>query len=210
MSFTPRQHRQNAAFLRALARTGNARAAATALGVHRATYTRHRAKDAAFAARWDAALAFTNAFLSFPREAREGNQRIWWRSSQRSAAGRLPPLTPRAPPPGGSNGPAACSGGAKRRTSPPRPIRIGVSPLSAQPFGRTTCCSTDQTPELSDRQVSASCRESTPVPKFRKVTRLDSRNAELPSNGTTSRGLTCPDSHKATVCPSGDMTGRSW
>ena len=55
--FTPRQAAENAAFLRVLARHGNARLAAAELGVHRATYTRRRASHAAFAAAWEAALA---------------------------------------------------------------------------------------------------------------------------------------------------------
>jgi hypothetical protein len=52
-----RQARENARFLAALARTGNARLAAHVLGVHRSTYTKRRAKHPAFAAAWDAALA---------------------------------------------------------------------------------------------------------------------------------------------------------
>lgn len=45
--FTRRQALQNAAFLEALARTGNARLAARSLGVHRSTFTKRRAGDAA-------------------------------------------------------------------------------------------------------------------------------------------------------------------
>ncbi|HEX8214564.1 MAG TPA: hypothetical protein VF582_03730 [Allosphingosinicella sp.] len=59
--FTRRQSLQNARFLDALAQTGNARLAAQSLGVHRATYTKRRAKDASFAARWEAALAAAHA-----------------------------------------------------------------------------------------------------------------------------------------------------
>ena len=59
--FTRRQHRQNARFLEALRRTGNARLAARLLGVHRSTYTKRRAKCPAFAAAWDAALSFAHA-----------------------------------------------------------------------------------------------------------------------------------------------------
>ncbi|HEV2079220.1 MAG TPA: hypothetical protein VGR19_04910 [Allosphingosinicella sp.] len=55
--FTRRQSLQNARFLEALAQTGNARLAAQSLGVHRSTYTKRRSKDAAFAARWESALA---------------------------------------------------------------------------------------------------------------------------------------------------------
>jgi hypothetical protein len=62
-SLTPRQARQNAAFLAALARTGNARLAARALALNRSTFTRRRARDPAFAARWQAALAAADAAL---------------------------------------------------------------------------------------------------------------------------------------------------
>lgn len=55
--FTRRQSLQNARFLEALAETGNARLAACSLGVHRSTYTKRRARDPAFAALWNAALA---------------------------------------------------------------------------------------------------------------------------------------------------------
>lgn len=68
---TPAQAQQNAAFLRELRRTGNARAAADAIGVHRAALTRRRAKHPAFAAAWDAALAHVAARLaSEPRAHR--------------------------------------------------------------------------------------------------------------------------------------------
>jgi len=59
--FTRRQALQNAAFLRALSQTGNPRLAARLLGVHRSTYTKRRAKSAAFASAWDAALAAAHA-----------------------------------------------------------------------------------------------------------------------------------------------------
>jgi hypothetical protein len=61
--FTRAQALQNAAFVAALRRTGNARRAADELGVHRSTFTKRRARDAAFAAEWDAALAFAHAAL---------------------------------------------------------------------------------------------------------------------------------------------------
>lgn len=64
--FNRRQALENRAFLAALARTGNARLAARQLGVHRATFTKRRAKDPAFAAEWDAALAFAHAALNDP------------------------------------------------------------------------------------------------------------------------------------------------
>jgi len=59
--FTRRQTLQNAAFLEALRRTGNPRLAARLLGVHRSTYTKRRARSAAFAHAWDAALAAGHA-----------------------------------------------------------------------------------------------------------------------------------------------------
>jgi hypothetical protein len=62
--FTRAQALENARFLSALARTGNARLAAAELGVHRATYTRRRAHNPRFAALWDAALAFAHAALN--------------------------------------------------------------------------------------------------------------------------------------------------
>lgn len=81
--FTPAQQRQNRAFLRLLTRTGNARAAAAALGIHRATLTRRRARHPAFAAEWDAALAVAHAALNSSRPAGE-----------RSGQGRGAPSTP--------------------------------------------------------------------------------------------------------------------
>lgn len=60
---TRAQALENAAFLRALRRTGNVRDAARRLGVHRAKFTRRRAAHPAFAAEWDAALAFAHARL---------------------------------------------------------------------------------------------------------------------------------------------------
>jgi len=59
--FTRRQALQNQAFLDALRATGNPRLAARLLGVHRSTYTKRRAKSAAFASGWDAALAAAHA-----------------------------------------------------------------------------------------------------------------------------------------------------
>ncbi len=59
--FTPRQQRQNARFLAALRRTGNVRLACRQLGVNRSTYTRRRARCAAFAADWDWVLAAAHA-----------------------------------------------------------------------------------------------------------------------------------------------------
>lgn len=55
---------ENAAFLRALRRTGNAREAARLTGASRSRFTKRRARDPAFAAGWDAALAWAQAALS--------------------------------------------------------------------------------------------------------------------------------------------------
>jgi hypothetical protein len=65
-TFNRRQARENTAFLAALARTGNARLAARELGAHRSTFTKRRARSAAFAAEWDAALAAAHARLGAP------------------------------------------------------------------------------------------------------------------------------------------------
>lgn len=62
--FTPRQRAENAHFLRALARTGNAHEAARTVGFSRSRFTKRRAADPAFAARWDAALAMAQSSLS--------------------------------------------------------------------------------------------------------------------------------------------------
>lgn len=71
--FTRRQAEQNAAFLASLRRTGNAREAARALGYNRSTFTKRRTVHPAFAARWDAALAFASAALNLPSRPREGS-----------------------------------------------------------------------------------------------------------------------------------------
>ena len=73
--FTRRQAAQNAAFLAALRRTGNAREAARALGYNRSTFTMRRAVHPAFAAKWDAALAFASAALKDPPRNGEGDRR---------------------------------------------------------------------------------------------------------------------------------------
>lgn len=62
--FNRRQSLENQAFLAALARTGNARLAARELGAHRSTFTKRRARDQAFAAEWDGALAVAQARLN--------------------------------------------------------------------------------------------------------------------------------------------------
>lgn len=84
---TPAQSEQNAAFLRELRRTGNARASAQAIGVHRAALTRRRAKHPAFAAAWDAALAFVHARLE--REPRAHLTPSGRRQIRRVAAGGI-------------------------------------------------------------------------------------------------------------------------
>jgi len=58
---SPDRAAEDEAFLEALTRTGNARLAARTLGVNRATYTKRRARDPAFAARWAKALAAAHA-----------------------------------------------------------------------------------------------------------------------------------------------------
>ena len=58
---TPKQATQNAAFLAALRRTGNVRAAAETLGLNRSMLIKRRGKHPAFAADWDAALVFADA-----------------------------------------------------------------------------------------------------------------------------------------------------
>lgn len=55
---------ENAAFLRHLAATGNAREAARLCDVNRSRFTRRRAANPLFAARWDVALVMAQASLS--------------------------------------------------------------------------------------------------------------------------------------------------
>jgi hypothetical protein len=74
--FNRRQALENAAFLAALRRTGNPRLAAAELGVHRSTYMKRRARSAAFAAEWDAAILACHAALALgggPRPPEAGN-----------------------------------------------------------------------------------------------------------------------------------------
>jgi hypothetical protein len=90
--FTPRQQRQNAAFLAALRRTGNVRLACRELRVHRATYTKRRAKCAAFATLWDMALAAAHAAFQLaggarPPAARQGRKGQGIRSSRAKSRG---------------------------------------------------------------------------------------------------------------------------
>jgi hypothetical protein len=58
---------ENQAFLRHLRATGNAREAARLTGLSRTRFTKRRAKDPAFAADWDAALALAEAELAPPK-----------------------------------------------------------------------------------------------------------------------------------------------
>lgn len=58
---TRHQHLQNAAFLKALRRTGNIRLAAREIGVSHATLHGRRASHPAFAQEWDAVLALAQA-----------------------------------------------------------------------------------------------------------------------------------------------------
>ena len=91
--FTRRQQRQNGLFLEALRRTGNVRLACRELGVHRACYTKRRARCAAFAAHWDQALAAAHAALDraggprLPEAARGIGTGACPRASLRTAGG---------------------------------------------------------------------------------------------------------------------------
>ena len=85
-TLTRAQALQNAAFLRALARTGNAREAAREIGAHRATFTKRRAKHPAFAAEWDAALALASAALA--KDGAKGGAKCAAKDSE-AAPGRL-------------------------------------------------------------------------------------------------------------------------
>ena len=77
---------ENRAFLRQLRRTGNAHAAADALGMSRSRFTKRRAGDPGFAARWDAALAAADAGLaSDPRLVRTPSGRAQLRRKPASA-----------------------------------------------------------------------------------------------------------------------------
>ncbi|HEX8511833.1 MAG TPA: hypothetical protein VF688_01860 [Allosphingosinicella sp.] len=61
--FTPRQLRENARFLEALSRTGNARLACHVLGLNRSTYFKRRARSPAFAAAWEEAVEAADVSL---------------------------------------------------------------------------------------------------------------------------------------------------
>jgi hypothetical protein len=62
--FNRRQARENAAFLRLLSQSGNARASARECGLHRGTLEKRRRRNAAFAAEWEAALAVAQSKLA--------------------------------------------------------------------------------------------------------------------------------------------------
>ena len=62
--FIPAQAVQNAAFLAALKRTGNVCAAAREIGCNREMFVKRRARHPAFAAEWDAAVAFAHARIT--------------------------------------------------------------------------------------------------------------------------------------------------
>ena len=111
--FTPRQEAANAAFLAALARTGNTRLAARELGVHRSTYFKRRAKSKSFAAAWDAALTTAHRSLknSSPGFPGEGD-----RAQRGGGAGRRPNLNPKSGP--------ALRRSAKLRTEGGEPLII--------------------------------------------------------------------------------------
>jgi hypothetical protein len=68
--FTPAQQRQNATFLAALRRSGNVRLTCRELGVNRSTWTKRRAKCAAFATEWDMVLAAAHAAFKLAGGAR--------------------------------------------------------------------------------------------------------------------------------------------
>src|SRR5688500_12533254 len=117
--FNRRQAVENQAFLAALRRTGNARLAARELGVNRSTFTKRRAKDAAFAAEWDAALALAHATLNNPPRPRAGGDRSGRGTAGAAGGGGAEPrlirlangrLQLRAPPRG-----ARCIGRAARQ-----------------------------------------------------------------------------------------------
>jgi hypothetical protein len=89
--FTPRQQRENARFLAALRQTGNVRLVCRQLNVHRATYTKRRAKCAAFATEWDMVLAAAHAAFQLAGGERVpeavGNTRQGIRSSRAKSRG---------------------------------------------------------------------------------------------------------------------------
>lgn len=90
--FTRRQALQNQAWLDALRQTGNPRLAARLLGVHRSTYTKRRARCAAFAQDWDAQLAAAHAAFhraGGPRPPEQGTVARNCPPSHRTKGGEL-------------------------------------------------------------------------------------------------------------------------
>jgi len=96
--FTLPQLLENRAFLAALARTGNVRAAAREVGAHRAKFTRRRARDAGFAQEWAAALTLAQANLAAPAPVdRPAAETVRRRDGTLQLRARRPErLTPRA------------------------------------------------------------------------------------------------------------------
>lgn len=76
--FNRRQARENAAFIRLLAETGNAELAARECGLAPATIKSRRAVNAAFAAEWDAALTAAQAHMAAdPKKAARAGKGRW-------------------------------------------------------------------------------------------------------------------------------------
>jgi hypothetical protein len=83
--FNRRQARENAAFLRLLAETGNVELAARECGLRKPTLYSRRKVHAAFAAEWDAAMTYARARMAAaPGEAARAGKGRW-------------PLSPNAP-----------------------------------------------------------------------------------------------------------------
>lgn len=118
--FTRAQALQNRLFLEALRRTGNARLAARELGVHRATYTKRRARCAAFAQDWDAALAAAHAAFHL-------------------SGGTRPPA-PASPLPDFGEGPGVGPSSLRTKGGEPTVVRLksGRLQLRLAPAGRMT------------------------------------------------------------------------
>lgn len=85
--FTRAQAHQNRRFLDALAETGNARLAARELGLNRSTFTKRRAKHAAFAQDWAAALAAAHARFHLAGGPRAPEQQSPLPSRERAGRG---------------------------------------------------------------------------------------------------------------------------
>ena len=149
--FTRAQALQNRLFLEALRRTGNARLAARELGVHRATYTKRRARCAAFAQDWDAALAAAHAafHLSGATRPPEPQQAATLRSSRANAllsdvegsrgAGTVSPR-PASPLPDFREGPGVGPSSLRTKGGEPTVVRLksGRLQLRLAPAGRMT------------------------------------------------------------------------